>query len=152
MKRTAFLFFLFISTQLNAAADLSIIRDLFGICSFDKASCYNLVSMTRAYELSKDPVLYAYHAAGEMTMATHEFWPPKKLEHFNSGKWKLEAAIKKHPKNVEMRYIRYSVQQGSPFFLDYSKHLDEDRKYVLDNMDQTDWTESYKKKVREFLQ
>src|SRR4051812_6226347 len=102
MKRLFFLSFFLISIHMHAA-DMATVRDLFGVCALSKESCYSLVSITRSYELSKDPVLYAYHAAGEMTMATHEFWPPKKLEHFNSGKWKLEAAIKKNPKNVEMR-------------------------------------------------
>lgn len=151
MKTFFLLFLLITTTHLNAETNIVTVRELFDKAASDKNSCYSLVSLTRNYSLEKNPLLYAYHAAAEMTMAAHEFWPATKLSHFNSGKWKLEAAVKKNPKNVEIRYIRYCVQQGTPFFLNYSSDIAADRKYVLDNIDLTDWPASYKKKVREFM-
>jgi hypothetical protein len=151
MKPLFFLSALFLFLNLNAHPDLTEIRDLFSKASTDPEATNELFSLTNSYSLNTFPVYYAYNAAAEMTLANHVSWPGTKLEHFNAGKERLEAALAKFPKNVEIHYIRYCVQQGCPFFLDYASNLEEDKKFILENMHQTDWSELYKKQVREFL-
>ena len=148
-KLTLFLFVLAVTPAFSA--DMAKVRDLFAKISIDQTSCKSLISLTKSYSLSNEPLLYAYYAAAEMALANHTSWPSAKLAHFNSGKSKLEAAIKKYPNDAEMRYIRYCVQQGCPFFLGYSSDKQADKKFVLDHIDQTDWTAAYRKKVREHL-
>jgi hypothetical protein len=151
MKRLFFLTALFISSALTAHPDMVEIRSLFSKAASDATANNELFSLTNSYNLSTFPVYYAYNAAAEMTLANHVSWPGTKLEHFNAGKERLESAVAKFPNNVEIRYIRYAVQQGCPFFLDYASNLEEDKKFILANISQTDWSESYKKQVREFL-
>lgn len=151
MKTSTFFVLFLISTFTMAHPSMGEIRDLFAKASTDEASNTKLYELTNSYSLTTFPVYYAYNAGAEMTLANHASWPGTKLEYFNAGKERLEAAVTKYPKNVEIRYIRYCVQQGCPFFLDYASNLVEDKKFILANMNQTDWSESYKKQVKEFL-
>src|SRR5690606_3467593 len=132
----------FSTLQLFALPDMVTVRDLFSKASVDEKANNELFDLTKSYSLSYAPIIYAYNAAAEMTLANHTMWPTAKFDYFSSGKSKLESAIKTYPSNVEMRYIRYCVQQGCPFFLNYSSNLSEDKKYVLANLDKTDWSES----------
>ncbi len=151
MKRLVYILLFLISTVSIAHPSMVEIRDLFAKASTDEESNKKLFDLTNSYNLSTFPVYYAYNAGAEMTLANHATWPGTKLEYFNAGKERLEAAVAKYPKNVEIRYIRYCVQQGCPFFLDYASNLEEDKKFILSNISQTDWSESYKKQVKEFL-
>lgn len=151
MKTSVFFLLLLITSITMAHPSMVEIRDLFAKASTDEASNTKLYELTNSYSLATFPVYYAYNAGAEMTLANHATWPGTKLEYFNAGKERLEAAVAKYPKNVEIRYIRYCVQQGCPFFLDYASNIEEDKKFILANMNQTDWSESYKKQVKEFL-
>lgn len=151
MKLFLLLPVLLLAGVLNAHPSMTELRDLFAKASTDETANNKLFSLTNSYSLNTFPVYYAYNAAAEMTLANHASWPGTKLEYFNAGKARLEAAVSKFPKNVEIRYIRYCVQQGCPFFLDYASNLEEDRKFVLANLNQTDWSETYKKEVQNFL-
>jgi len=151
MRYILFFFVLLFGSQLKAAVNMVTVRDLFARAAESEEACNKLFSLTADASLSKEPVLYAYHAAAEIIKANHAFWPNQKLTHFNGGKTMLEAVIAKNPKDVELRYVRYCIQRGSPFFLGYTSNKDADKQYVLANMDKTDWSDSYKKKVRDFL-
>jgi hypothetical protein len=149
MKKILLLFL--IGLSFNTFADMQTVRLLFAQASVSEASNQKLVELTKTASISQNPVLYAYNAAAEMTMANHVYWPGSKLSYFNEGKKKLENVLNKNKSNVEIRFIRYSIQNGAPFFLDYSSNLEEDKKFILDNLNNTDWPADYKAKVKEFL-
>ncbi|MBK9191918.1 MAG: hypothetical protein IPM77_10605 [Crocinitomicaceae bacterium] len=151
MNRIIFLFFLLPFKLFAAHPDMNEIRDLFSRASTDESANTELFNITKSYSLTTFPVYHAYNAAAEMTLANHVYWPASKLEYFNAGKERLEKVIKAFPENVEIRYIRYCVQQGAPFFLGYSSDLQDDKNFVLKNINRTDWSDSYKKSVKEFL-
>jgi hypothetical protein len=43
----------------------------------------------------------------------------------------LSEAIKKEPKNLEIRFMRYICQEKTPSFLGYKENLEEDKKFIL---------------------
>lgn len=148
------LFFSFVFSSLFGIAahpDLVMLRELYEKASSDEESNQKLYDLTKSYSLQTYPIYYAYNAAAEMSLANHTYWPDTKFAYFNAGKERLEKAIAAFPKIVELRYIRYCVQQGCPFFLGYDANLDEDKAYILANMNQTDWSDAYKKEVKVFL-
>lgn len=151
MKQIFSTIFCLISVAVLAHPSMIEIRDLFSKSAASAEANQKLFDLTKSYSLSTFPIFYAYNAGAEMTLANHAAWPGTKLEYFNAGKGRLEAAVLKFPKNVEIRYIRYCVQQGCPFFLDYASNLEEDKKFILANINQTDWSETYKKQVVDFL-
>lgn len=62
--------------------------------------------------------------------ANHVFSPVNKLNTFNKGKKNIEQAIKKEPNNVELRFIRLSVQKNAPSFLGYQSNIKEDIDFI----------------------
>ncbi|MBD3637953.1 MAG: hypothetical protein HUJ25_11415 [Crocinitomicaceae bacterium] len=129
---------LYIALFMSAQVDVDQVRSLFTVAHEDKAANEKLLEFTDGYTLDYKPVIYAYHAAAIMTMANHISWPGTKLSYFSEGKEKLEKVVKAYPDNVEIRYIRFAVQYGSPTFLGYRSDLDVDRNFVLEHLDAAD--------------
>lgn len=62
---------------------------------------------------------------------SREFKSPfKKMRYFNRAKRLLEQLIELHPSNVELRFLRYSIQVSSPAFLGYNKNVESDLEYI----------------------
>lgn len=68
--------------------------------------------------------------------ANHIFNPISKLKTFHEGKKNIEQAIKKEPENVELRFIRLSIQKNSPSFLSYQSNIKEDILFINNNRSQ----------------
>lgn len=60
--------------------------------------------------------------------------PISKISLFYIGRDLLEASIKNDPKNLEIRFLRYSIQKNIPKILSYSKNINEDEKFIYDRM------------------
>lgn len=65
-----------------------------------------------------------------MIMANHVSNPITKLEYFKRGKANLESVIAQHPFEIELRYLRYSIQRECPSFLRYNNALENDLKFL----------------------
>ena len=120
------------STYWTFSLDMNTVRDLFARAAEDEDANEELYKLTASYSLNTYPILYAYNAAAEMTLANHAYWPVTKYNYFDAGRSRLEEAVRAFPNKTEIRYIRYCVQRGCPFFLDYSANLEEDRTPTLD--------------------
>lgn len=80
-----------------------------------------------------NPVIIAYKVAAEMTLANCVGNPWKKYQYFKDGKKELEAAIKKEQNNLEIRYLRFAVQENLPGFLSYN-NLEEDKEFLIESL------------------
>lgn len=80
---------------------------------------------------SNDPTVLAYAAGAEMASAQYKVSPFSKLSAFNSGKAKLANVVKANPDNVEVRFIRYTIQLKCPAMLGYNKEIKTDRAFIL---------------------
>jgi len=83
---------------------------------------------------SNDPTVLAYAAGAEMASAQYKLSPFSKLSAFNSGKAKLESIVMANLENVEVRFIRLSIQLKCPAFLGYNKAVKSDRLFVLSEL------------------
>lgn len=75
----------------------------------------------------------AYLGGLQAIWANHVFSPISKLKTFNKGKKNIEKAIEKEPDNVELRFIRLSVQKNAPSFLGYQSNIKEDIEFIKNN-------------------
>lgn len=91
-----------------------------------------LIDKTEA-EFEKNFTVKAYRGAAFTILAGTLKNPFEKLSKFNAGKKLLEEAISQDQKNIELRFLRFSVQCECPKFLKYSDNIDEDKKLILDN-------------------
>ena len=83
---------------------------------------------------AKSPLEKGYEAAFYMFMAKHASNPFKKMGYFKDGKKMLESQIKLDPTNIELRFIRLSIQYHIPDFLGYKSNIEEDKEYLLSNL------------------
>ena len=89
--------------------------------------------MLQSDTATETPVLICYKGANEMIQAKYTLNPLNKLEKFNKGKELISKAFSRDTLNLEMRFIRFSIQSNLPAFLGYRDELDEDKRYLLDN-------------------
>ena len=113
-------------------SDLNEVRASYSKAVLDKKLCEKMIE---ELELSKQKsaIALAYLGAYQTIWANHVFNPLSKLATFKKGKNNIELAISKEPENVEIRYIRFSVQKNAPSFLRYNSHLKEDRDFLVKN-------------------
>jgi hypothetical protein len=58
-----------------------------------------------------------------MLKAKYESNPFTKLSYFNEGKDLIERSILRDPNNIELRYIRFTIQRNLPGFLNYDQDI-----------------------------
>lgn len=77
------------------------------------------------------PVLLAYKGAVLTLKAKFSKKKSEKKEFFKEGVGFIESAVSADGSNIEIRYIRLSVQENLPRFLGYHKNMEEDKQYLL---------------------
>ena len=110
--------------------DISEVRSLYKEAASKEAAAKELLKVT-SQKKAKDPLFKGYHGVAQMMMAKHVGNPFKKLSYFNKGKDLFSEAIEANPGNVELRFLRFTVQAETPGFLNYKQNLQEDKKILL---------------------
>lgn len=75
-----------------------------------------------------------YLAAYEILWAKHMGNPFSKMGQFKKGKKLLESVIIKYPDNIDLRFIRWSVQTHAPSFLNYHNDRLRDKQFLVHNL------------------
>lgn len=116
------------------ADELSLedIRKNYEISVSDKNVCQSMIEQL-SHQLN-DNVHLAYYGAFQTIWANHTGNPFEKLKTFKKGKKNIDKAAELSPNNVEIIFIRYSIQKQSPKFLGYKSHLKEDEVYLLKHL------------------
>jgi len=118
-------------TSLNNS-DINEVRTNFNLAVQDKNISKKMMEKLEQYN-EKSSVYLAYLGGYQTIWANHVFNPSSKLQTFNKGKKNIELAVKNAPDNIEIRYIRFSVQKNAPSFLGYNSHLKEDKDFLVKN-------------------
>lgn len=128
----------FFIASVNASAnDLDFVRANYNKFAFDKDLCKKMISDLLKLKNNSATHL-AYLGALKAIWANHVFNPIGKLNTFKEGKEYIERAIRQQPNNVELRFIRLSVQKNAPSFLGYSSNVEEDTEFINKNSSQVD--------------
>ena len=122
---TIFLFFAFLVSQAQSV-NISQVRELYKEAAFEESAAHKLFDLTKNSSIETDYVQFSYHAVSQMLLSKFALNPFVKLKAFNDGKEKLEKVIELNPNNIELRFLRYCVQDGTPPFLDYKSNMLED--------------------------
>lgn len=102
------------------------------------------------FQYNPELAVQGYVAAVQMMMAKYKFNPYTKLATFRAGQSQLEKLIQQNSNHVELRFIRYMIQQNAPSFLGYNGQLKSDKNYLeqqLPSLSDTD----LKKRIQHFL-
>ncbi|MBC7418811.1 MAG: hypothetical protein H7325_11725 [Pedobacter sp.] len=135
MYKTIMATFLFALTFSGAFAQLSekqlaqVKVDLIGAVESSKTtdSLYDKLNGLQR----KTPIVVAYVGALQALKAKHAWNPYSKVANINRSLKTLAQAVKMDNNNLEIRFIRFSIEYHTPAFLGFGKDLEEDRKEIL---------------------
>ena len=82
-------------------------------------------------------LMSAYYGVNLILKSKYLKNPFKKIEYFEKGRKILEAAIIKEPDNIELIFLRYTVQKKTPSILMYKKDIEEDYQFIKSELDFT---------------
>ncbi len=121
------------ATNLATVDPLTIneIRAIFYKAAEDNDVADQFFEQFEVLNTSNNGTLIGYHGMAHLLLAKHSWNPYTKLEYFYSGKDLLERSIVVDPQNVELRFLRFCVQQNAPFFLGYDDNLEEDKQKIV---------------------
>lgn len=111
--------------------DISEVRQLYKEADLSEQNATNLFDKLESITISDDKVLLAYKGAVTSMTAKYEKGIKQKKDVFKNGVSLVELAVASEEDNIEIRFVRLSVQQNSPKFLNYNKEIEEDKKFIL---------------------
>lgn len=99
-------------------------------------TCY-VLDILKAFKSNtpKNPVLIAYYGAASAAAPRCGAKHLEKIKLFNKGKTLLEEAIRLSPNDFEVRFLRFATQVKAPRFLGYNDNIDEDKKFLVKNLE-----------------
>ena len=97
----------------------------------DKKLCKAMLAQLQTK--NGNSVYLAYRGAFRTIWASHAINPIVKLNACNKGKKDIENAVKESPNNIEIRFIRLSIQQNCPSFLGYNNEVEQDLQFIHAN-------------------
>ena len=113
---------------------ISEIRLQFHNSTSNEKTCKGLIAQLNPYNEKNNALLFGYRGGATMIMAKYVFNPFSKLSYFNKGRDMIEKAIQHDKNNVELRFLRYTIQTNVPAFLGYNDHKKSDRLFLSESI------------------
>lgn len=132
MKFISILFALIMSSIFSFSSTHSIddIRRKYQLAVYDSKVANALSDKLNKIE-NPDALLLAYRASTLALKAKHAWNPYNKLDYMNSFDNIINDAVRMSSDDVEIRFLRYSVQLNTPKYLGLSKNLAEDKTKIV---------------------
>lgn len=119
----------FLATK--AQETLPSVRRLYALAGNSKDSLLALKNLLSNVNAQAKPVFMCYNGATEVVSAKYSYNPFKKYQLFDHGKELVEVAIAKDSVDLEMRFLRFTLQTKLPGFLGYNKNITDDKLVIL---------------------
>lgn len=84
------------------------------------------------------PIVTAYEASAKALLANYSWNPVSKINYLKEAQVLLAEAVNKDGSNIEIRFLRFYIENSIPGFLGLSKNLEEDKSIILNNLDSFD--------------
>lgn len=129
--------FLILFAHLSAVAtepNIKSIRLKFHNSTSSEEVCKSLIKQLEPYNENNNPLFLGYRGGATMIMAKHSFNPFSKMSYFKKGKIILERAILADQNNVELRFLRYTIQTNVPSFLGYNSQIGKDQSFLKQSL------------------
>ena len=93
----------------------------------------------------------AYQATTEALKARETWFPWEKLAHFQKSMEIFKKALAYQPDDIEVRFLRYTIQKNTPSILGLGTHISEDKKYILAHIADSPTDIYMKKSIAKYL-
>tara|TARA_B100001057_G_C22846361_1_gene949214 strand:+ start:189 stop:680 length:492 start_codon:yes stop_codon:yes gene_type:complete len=135
MKFWIIIFLLFALTNSQAQeVNITMLRDLYKEASFEEDKADELYELTKNSSFESGYKNFTYHAIAILLHSKFSVNPIYKLKSFVEGKEQLEKMISQYPKDIELRFLRFCIQDGTPTILDYKLNMVEDSQFIKNNL------------------
>ncbi|MEO5912519.1 MAG: hypothetical protein ABIP95_16660 [Pelobium sp.] len=125
-----FILFFFAGYNVVKAYDIAKIRKDYVAAVKDSKKSEELYSYLSAIK-NPDAIILAYLGSAEAIRAKHSWNPYHKMSFLNEGFKKLDAAVEKDPNQLEVRFLRFTLQHYVPDFLGHSKNIAQDKNKII---------------------
>ena len=123
-----------LTNSLAQELNLSELRELYIEASFEEDKANELYELTKGSSIESSYKKFTYHAIAILLQSKFAINPIDKLKSFGEGKEQLEKVISQYPKDIELRFLRFCVQDGTPAILDYKLNMEEDSQFINNNI------------------
>ncbi|MFT6815033.1 MAG: hypothetical protein ACJAZ3_000931 [Sphingobacteriales bacterium] len=134
MKKAAILILLLVLGFSNSFAsndfDLNLLRKEYFKAVDDENLTEQLLTQLSLIE-AKTAILLGFEGSLLALKAKHSWNPVVKMNSLKKGKVQLDEAIFLEDDNLELRFLRFSLEYNLPSVLGMSSHLEEDKNKIL---------------------
>lgn len=149
VKNILFLSFFFVAILSNSQ-EIEQIRSQYPLAEKSEEITLQLDETLSPVTSEDKSILLAYQGAVKTLKARFAKRIREKKEYFKDGVELIESAIDSNPENIEIRYLRLTVQENSPRFLGYHKNIIDDKEFILKNYS-TIISQSIKAVIKDFV-
>ncbi len=110
--------------------DLTTLRHLYAEAAFSEDVAQRLHQRLRPYQ-GTDAVVLAYKGVAEALQARYVWSPLAKLRAVRVAQVLFTQAVGTAPANVEVRFLRFTIETNVPRYLGFSQHLADDRAFII---------------------
>jgi hypothetical protein len=131
MKKILLLLLLFIAQHsFSQSGDIDKWRKIYIQGPKDSLTCAKMYQLITK-ENSRNNTILCYRGAITAEMAAYPANKAEKIKLFNAGKGLIEQSLAKDSSNVELHFIRFTIQTSCPKALGYNRQTDADKKKIL---------------------
>ncbi|MEM9981747.1 MAG: hypothetical protein AAF734_04565 [Bacteroidota bacterium] len=127
------------------------IRKAYSRASDSAAATQQLEQLIKQQSQQHHPVILAYKAVVEALKAKFVWLPFQKMSHLNTMRNLFYKAVEGEENNIEIRFLRFSIQANLPAILMQSPNLKEDKSVIIENIDSSTLSIPFKEAVVDFL-
>lgn len=128
-----FFFAMFFLLGFKTNENVVEVRNLFYRAAKSEAAADSLFAQMQQISELDGPAMMGYKSMSHFMVCYHSINPYTKYKYFLSGKGLMEDAVKKYPDDIELRFLRLTIQLNVPSFLGYSNDITSDKKMILSN-------------------
>jgi hypothetical protein len=131
MNKCLFITSILIAFILKEEPRIEVVRSLFYEAASNRQAAQRFSQALSVVNNNSSPILLCYKGVATMIQAKHVVNPFSKLERFKNGKTMIEKSIKRDPDDLELRFLRFSIQSNLPGFLGYDEQITGDKLKLL---------------------
>ena len=127
----------------NATADspepnLKVIRKQLRVAISSSETTDSLYKSLSAMK-SRSGIIDGFIAGLQALKAKHAWNPYSKIRYIKNCEKTFEKAISADPENIEIRFMRFSVEDSVPKFLGYNKNINTDSQEIIAQLDKKNY-------------
>lgn len=125
---------LFSTSGFSQLRNINDVRNKIFYSEFNLDKSLQLISDIKSLNLT-DPIIKAYVGATEMLAAKYSWNPISKISFLKNGINKVNEAVSNDTENIEIRFLRFYIENSLPKYLGLSHDLSADKEIIIRHLE-----------------